>query len=75
LLDTSARTNSAKQPSVHFVFQALGPSCAMIVHERAASSESDKDGVFEKEESDCNSVVEDDEEHRHDPRRACHAMT
>jgi hypothetical protein len=30
-LDTSARTNSAKQPSVHFVFHSLGPSCAMFV--------------------------------------------
>jgi hypothetical protein len=52
LLDTSARTNSAKQPSVHAVLMSLGPSCAMFVHGRAASSESGKVGLFEKEKSD-----------------------
>jgi hypothetical protein len=49
LLDTSASTNSAKQPSVHAVLMFLGPSCAMFLHGRAASSESEKDGLFKKE--------------------------
>jgi hypothetical protein len=74
-LDTSASTNSVKQPSVHAVLISVGPSCAISVQVRADSSSITKKEYSRKKKVTGNSAVDNGGEHEYGPRRACHAMT